>query len=531
MRGVKPNDYRTLKYREVGEIYPPLFTQQIYSSEQLVSRLSKYGTLTAHRGCVNTVQFTSSGDHLLSGSDDRKIIIWDWARKKPKFSYSSGHHGNVFQAKPMPFTNDSCIVSCAADGEVRVGYITEGSSSNNIETSCLAEHSGRAHKLAIEPGNSFVFFSCGEDGIVRQFDLRDQNTSKRLFQCKSSTGRKRPIPLNSIALNPLMPVFFAVGGSEEYVRVYDRRNATAVTESGSDSPPSSEPDPILHLYAPKHLRSPGRTRSHITCAVYNYNGEELLATYNDEKIYLFDVQQHAMAVGDAQTEESEDKQEEEEEEEEHSEEEEEESDSPNGKNEQKLKKKKKKEEEEVKIKTGGDDKTFLQQYEGHRNSDTVKGVNFFGPRSEFVVTGSDCGHIFLWDKKTAKLVNMMKGDRRVVNCLEPHPSMPVLATSGIDNDVKIWTPTALAPASLDVAQEVIRRNTRARNSGSRHLELDPQMLLRLLRLQGWNPGGVVGGGGSGGRSGGGGGSGGGDEDEDEDDLEDGGDGQVECRTS
>jgi len=27
---------------------------------------------------------------------------------------------------------------------------------------------------------------------------------------------------------------------------------------------------------------------HVTCAVYNYNGTEILASYNDEDIYLFD---------------------------------------------------------------------------------------------------------------------------------------------------------------------------------------------------------------------------------------------------
>jgi len=40
----------------------------------------------------------------------------------------------------------------------------------------------------------------------------------------------------------------------------------------------------------------------------------------------------------------------------------------------------------------------------------VKGVNFFGLRSEFVVSGSDCGHVFVWDKETQNVVNYMKGD-------------------------------------------------------------------------------------------------------------------------
>ena len=40
----------------------------------------------------------------------------------------------------------------------------------------------------------------------------------------------------------------------------------------------------------------------------------------------------------------------------------------------------------------------------------MKGVNFYGPHSEFVVSGSDCGHIFLWDKDTENIVQYMDGD-------------------------------------------------------------------------------------------------------------------------
>ena len=84
---------------------------------------------------------------------------------------------------------------------------------------------------------------------------------------------------------------------------------------------------------------------------------------------------------------------------------------------------------------------------GHRNSKTVKGVSFFGPKDEYVMSGSDCGHIFIWKKKSAKLVRLMVGDRRIVNHLEPHPYMPFFATCGIDKNVKLWTPMASdAPA-------------------------------------------------------------------------------------
>jgi WD repeat-containing protein 42A len=97
---------------------------------------------------------------------------------------------------------------------------------------------------------------------------------------------------------------------------------------------------------------------------------------------------------------------------------------------------------------------YKQRYEGHRNNETVKGVNFFGPRSEFVVSGSDCGHVFFWDKKTANLLNLQKGDARIVNCLEPHPFTGVMATSGIESNVKLWFPTATKPCSLEGAEKV-----------------------------------------------------------------------------
>ena len=41
-----------------------------------------------------------------------------------------------------------------------------------------------------------------------------------------------------------------------------------------------------------------------------------------------------------------------------------------------------------------------------------------------------------------------------VNVLEPHPSLPVLATSGLDDDVKIWMPTSNKDTSKDDIEKV-----------------------------------------------------------------------------
>lgn len=86
---------------------------------------------------------------------------------------------------------------------------------------------------------------------------------------------------------------------------------------------------------------------------------------------------------------------------------------------------------------------------------SVKGVNFYGPKSEYIVSGSDCGNIFLWEKESEKIVQYMQGDvGGVVNCLEPHPLLPCLATSGLDHDVKVWLPTRNEPTPLDGLKKV-----------------------------------------------------------------------------
>ena len=40
----------------------------------------------------------------------------------------------------------------------------------------------------------------------------------------------------------------------------------------------------------------------------------------------------------------------------------------------------------------------------------VMDVNFYEPQSEYVVSGSDCSHIFLWDKQTEEVVQFLQGD-------------------------------------------------------------------------------------------------------------------------
>ncbi|ERE91781.1 DDB1- and CUL4-associated factor 8-like protein [Cricetulus griseus] len=74
----------------------------------------------------------------------------------------------------------------------------------------------------------------------------------------------------------------------------------------------------------KDVKSTSESKANITCLVYSHDGTELLASYNDEDIYLFNS-------------------------------------------------------------SHSDGAQYIKRYKGHRNNATVKGINFYGPKSEFVL--------------------------------------------------------------------------------------------------------------------------------------------------
>ncbi|KAB7507129.1 DDB1- and CUL4-associated factor 8 [Armadillidium nasatum] len=381
-----------------------LFTHRYYDSLHVAQRLELVSQLDYHTGCTNALNFSDSGDLLASSSDDLQIAVWDWAKEKTCITYNSGHRNNVFQCKFLPLTGNTHIVSCARDGQVRLAEI----SSTGVckDTRRLAKHSRSAHKLTVRLSTPYEIMSAGEDAFVYNIDIRTEQPDK-IVLVKDIHGKR--VPLYSIHQHPINDDQFCVSGQDEYVRIYDRRIISPL-------------GPPVLKYCPNHLIDK-KPKSTITCAVYSNNGDAILASYNDDDIYLFDT---SLSEGAAPA----------------------------------------------------------HRYSGHRNSSTVKGVNFFSPNSRYVVSGSDCGNIFIWDRESEAIVNWMHGDENgVVNVLEPHPHLPVLATSGLDSDIKIWVPSSTEPPKLDNLKNTVRSNLlrRLRESNEDGQGLDTHMLMVLFQ--------------------------------------------------
>ncbi|KAG0485172.1 hypothetical protein HPP92_009251 [Vanilla planifolia] len=108
-----------------------------------------------------------------------------------------------------------------------------------------------------------------------------------------------------------------------------------------------------------------------------------------------------------------------------------------------------------------------QRYVGHCNVGTdIKQASFLGRQGDFVASGSDDGRWFIWEKRTGRLVKVLLGDEAVVNCVQCHPCDCAVATSGIDNTIKMWNPQGETPcvrtgaAEPDMVLSILESNQR-----------------------------------------------------------------------
>ena len=423
------------------------------------------------------------------------------------------------------------------------------------------------HALSLVPEDDNLVYSCGEDGVVQRIDLRTQQagySGTPLFRCFTHT--LGTLKLYSIHCNPTNPHQYCLGGEDECVRIFDIRMIKRRTKSMMTYRLNPKPgDEFITQLVPRSmwlLESTGmryhRTNMpqyQVTHATFSQQGD-VLATYNDENIYLFSKEAVLQGgiCGDALRMDNDDDyrnmspsmygpppsssssgEEEEEEEDgdgndyeprgragrpmghpaqrfqdpplhpprdEASSSNDEDTDgtvrrrlnmdgsssssssSSSGGNLSSFhtsrdeEEEEEEEEEEDQSDDGNDDDYYyyqpppqqqgvVQRYHGHVNKLTIKRVGFYGPNDEWIVSGSDCGHVFLWKRDDDSNGNsidvgrkrrpdmVLKASSTVVNCVVAPPMYTAgsssgssssvrgggyLVTSGMSHDIKVWCP-------------------------------------------------------------------------------------------
>ncbi|PPQ94016.1 hypothetical protein CVT25_009864 [Psilocybe cyanescens] len=408
--------------------------------------------------CVNALSWAQDGDVLLTAGDDTTVRIWSMCPSNTSEDYPflcrsvirTGHRANIFSAKMLPLS--SRIATGAGDMQIRVfdaaaalhlipGEIETSYSANQCGLRVLRCHRDSVKKIITEESPD-LFLSVSEDGTVRQHDLRTSHTCRR-SSCPEplvSIGHE----LSTLSLSPLVPYQFVVAGEGDCGYLYDRRHLRRKLELDWGSVPrfGEELTTCVRKFGRDSSTAGGHGigREHITGSrmsksnAYSRDGVYLFSTKDEPKI-KDNLASSASSVVPSNTIPTTNEQT---------------FGSINHHNGREHVENLSSEDDIGRDNVIDYDTSVTpeehpstpvvmprRRYIGARNVMTVKDVNFLGPDDEWVVSGSDDGNFFIWNKENGSLKGIYEGDGTVVNVIEGHPHFPLLAISGIDTTVKV----------------------------------------------------------------------------------------------
>uniref|UniRef100_A0A0K0DFT7 WD_REPEATS_REGION domain-containing protein n=1 Tax=Angiostrongylus cantonensis TaxID=6313 RepID=A0A0K0DFT7_ANGCA len=269
--------------------------------------------LQAHEACVNTLRWNRGGTLLASGSDDRRIKVWNLAGDCLT-SVDTGHLANVFAVEFLP-AGKSATCEPVFVISSRIEPITW-------------KTGGRVKRLATAQDEPYLFWSAAEDSHVRFFSC----TTSSYCSMLTSTKALLLYPGNSKALWRLTRSLMLLEQWElarECIKLFKKRFP------------------------------------------------------NDRSIIRLADQVSFANVLD-----------------------------------------------------------YSERFCGQTNTHTdIKEANFFGSRNQYIVAGSDCGSLLLWERSSGVLVAAWNADQTILNIVQPHPLQFMLATSGIEEVIRFWEPT------------------------------------------------------------------------------------------
>ncbi|XP_044122823.1 DDB1- and CUL4-associated factor 6 isoform X7 [Neovison vison] len=268
-----------VRKRSLGLEDPSRLRSRYLGRREFIQRLKLEATLNVHDGCVNTICWNETGEYILSGSDDTKLVISNPYSRKVLTTIRSGHRANIFSAKFLPCTNDKQIVSCSGDGVIFYTNVEQDAETNRqCQFTC---HYGTTYEIMTVPNDPYTFLSCGEDGTVRWFDTRIK-TSCTKEDCKDDILINCRRAATSVAICPPIPYYLAVGCSDSSVRIYDRRMlGTRATGNYAGRGTTG----MVARFIPSHLNNKS---CRVTSLCYSEDGREILVSYSSDYIYLFD---------------------------------------------------------------------------------------------------------------------------------------------------------------------------------------------------------------------------------------------------
>jgi hypothetical protein len=417
------------------------------------------GSVVPSSGLANAVSSLESTTQLVTSGDDRTVKFWDvrdamgsanplsggWdtlcpfaSTKRPHCqsyirsswkehccrpdlnvkvagsvynlaSMNTGHRLNVFDVKPVS-AQPGKVLTCAADGYLRLCDLQENRSSVVIhpladETDAMSHlFSSGAMAFSHHFLNANTGLLCSERGLHR-FDLRlsprEQQSESVLPGSNTCKACAVWAPFGSPSNGDVDSTFVFAGGTSDFVGLYDLRMEGSRLE-------------CLQKYKPLCFDS--ESGAAVSGLDVSKDGKELLVSYEGDSIYTFPTfYKSSSAAGPTL--------------------------------------------EEVKQFPSAwfsgveGEETHLPElasYGGHLNRRTfLKNARYAGPNDEYICTGSDSGHAWIYERSSGAVVSFLGADTVTCNGVIPHPSLPVFVTYGIDSTAKLWRGTGPVDCKVD----------------------------------------------------------------------------------
>lgn len=228
--------------------------------------------LFSHYGCVNAIEFSEEGELLVSGGDDRRVLLWSLSEaiydRGAPISMKKTHNSNIFC---VAFdSKNKKIFSGGNDDQVIIHEIFSG---NAI---CTIPHRKPVYGLSVNPQNDEIISTAGEDGRLLLYDIREAPNQEALILAKQKTG------FHSVMFNPTKPRYLVSANSEEGVALWDcRKPREELLKYDSNSGKSSGISACFDSNGTKVLA----LRRRLPPVLYNLNEEHSICQFYHPQYY------------------------------------------------------------------------------------------------------------------------------------------------------------------------------------------------------------------------------------------------------
>ncbi|KEG11763.1 hypothetical protein DQ04_02301020 [Trypanosoma grayi] len=351
-------------------------------SEAYTCSLAIGHELGGHEGCINSLATNTTGEFLLSGSDDLRLCLYDTCDWSLRQRYRTMHRANIFHAVFVP-GNEGRVLSCALDGRTIL---------TDLETSqpyYKSRFLSMASSVATSPWWPDMAYIAYSNGLINRVDTR-ACSSENEPPAVGNPCLREVTQVNVLGVHERWPFLIVSGTNTSKVYLHDVRMGFLGAYAALSIPNVTSSDGIGGLQ-------------------FSERGDVMAVNFRCQDAYAvpwLDTMHSTRMPESYEAELA------------------------------------KSDSIEVLLGMGSGNIPCVPvhnavQLRGRRNVQTMFKEVAFMDDDNIICTGGDCGNVFFWRREDGKLLHVTRGDSDIVNVVHYNRRVGNLVTSGIDATAKV----------------------------------------------------------------------------------------------